>query len=135
MSATVDYGKKYDRIMFTATGQLYTRLLGQNMLHVPVEEIYGYWKQVAEEKPEMVEQLIVEVDQPHTLEFQVKGYKLGEGLTMDFRVWGLKGGRNTIFTRVGWYKLRLLEKARAMFLGLRLFPRPQDSIGVPSGQS
>jgi len=133
MSVTLDYFKKYDRIMFTATGQLYTRLLGQNMLHVPVDEIYGYWKQVSEQKPEMVEQVIVEVDQPRTLEFMVKGYVLGEGLTMDFRVWGLKGGRNTVLTRVGWWKLRLLERARAMTL--KIFPRVEASLGAKSGQS
>lgn len=130
--ATVDYLKKYDRIMFTVTGQLYSRLLGQNMMHVPVEEIYGYWRQVSEQKPELIESLIVEVDQPRTLEFQVKGYVLGEGLTMDFRVWGLKGGRNTIFTRVGWWKLRLLERARVM--SLKLFARAPRSPGVLSGQ-
>jgi len=132
--ADVDYFKKYDRIMFTATGQLYTRLLGQNMLHVPVEEIYGYWAQVAEQKPEMIQQLILEVDKPRSLEFMVKGYVLGEGLTMDFRVWGLKGGRNTIFTRVGWWKLRLLERAKVMTL--KLLPRiaPPSKTGFTLGE-
>lgn len=107
---------------------MYTRLLGQNMLHVPVEEIYGYWKQVSEQSPQLIKSLIVEVDQPRTLEFQVKGYVLGEGLTMDFRVWGLKGGRNTIFTRVGWWKLRLLETVRRATL--KLSGRPQTAIRV-----
>jgi hypothetical protein len=107
----IDYLKKYDRIMFTALGQLYTRILGQNALHVPIEEIYAYWTQILNQRPQEIEGIDVKLDTPRLLLFQVKKYKLGEGLDMDFWVWGLRKGRNTVFTRIGWWKMRIIERA------------------------
>lgn len=116
----MSYLEKYDRLMLTVTGQLYTRVLGQNTLHVPIEEIHGYFDEVTTMRPGELEEIVVEVDTPHFLEFLVKGYALGEELTMNFRVWGLKHGRNTVFTRIGWWKIRVLEKAvQLLKLGLR----------------
>jgi hypothetical protein len=124
---TNTYYDKYNQFLRFLIPDVTSRILGQQAINGPVQEILGYWQEAVAMHEWGTPQIVIVYQAPRFLAFRVNNIKIG-GYTTSTWFWGLINGRNTVATKVGFWSLAIIPPFVGIntLAGAELIPRPQS---------